>query len=50
VLEFCDRAIWLNHGEVVSDGPSTPVMNAYLAYAADPSLAGVMFPNQAALA
>jgi homopolymeric O-antigen transport system ATP-binding protein len=39
VLEFCDRAIWLSHGEVAQDGPSPAVMNAYLTYAANSAVA-----------
>jgi ABC-type polysaccharide/polyol phosphate transport system ATPase subunit len=33
---FCDRAIWLHHGEIVQDGASGTVMQAYLQYASDP--------------
>jgi lipopolysaccharide transport system ATP-binding protein len=37
VLDFCDRAVWLDHGQVVMDGDSERVMNAYLAYCANPA-------------
>lgn len=30
VKEFCDRAIWLNHGEIKMDGKPEPVIDAYL--------------------
>ena len=36
VLDFCDRAIWLDRGQIVTDGDSQSVMNAYLAYCANP--------------
>jgi len=36
VTDFCDRAIWLHHGQLVMDGPSSPVLNAYLQYVAHP--------------
>ena len=31
VKELCRRAIWLDHGNVMQDGPSGPVCDAYLA-------------------
>ena len=33
---FCDRAIWLHHGQVVLDGAAGAVMQAYTQYATDP--------------
>ena len=30
VKELCPRAIWLNHGDVMQDGPSAQVCDAYL--------------------
>ena len=30
VKSLCQRAIWLNHGHVMADGPSGPVCDAYL--------------------
>jgi len=29
VLEMCDRAIWLDHGELMMEGEATPVVEAY---------------------
>jgi ABC-type polysaccharide/polyol phosphate transport system ATPase subunit len=37
VTGFCDRAIWLHHGEVVLDGAAGAVMQAYTQYASDPA-------------
>lgn len=37
VMDFADRAIWLHHGELIRDGVSTPVLQDYLRYVADPS-------------
>ncbi len=34
VMETCERAIWLDHGSIVADGPSRPVCKAYAAYVA----------------
>ena len=31
VKRLCKRAIWLDHGNIVQDGPSGPVCDAYLA-------------------
>ena len=31
VKRLCKRAIWLDHGKIVQDGPSGPVCDAYLA-------------------
>jgi len=36
VRDTCDRAIWLDHGEVVMDGPSSEVVDAYVQYMAAP--------------
>ena len=36
VTGFCDRAIWLHHGQVVLDGAAGAVMEAYTQYASDP--------------
>jgi ABC-type polysaccharide/polyol phosphate transport system ATPase subunit len=36
VVGMCDRAIWLDHGEIIMDGPSTEVVDAYAAYMAAP--------------
>jgi ABC-type polysaccharide/polyol phosphate transport system ATPase subunit len=30
VKEFCDRAIWLDHGELMADGPAKDVTKQYL--------------------
>jgi lipopolysaccharide transport system ATP-binding protein len=27
--ELCERALWLDHGELVMDGPVTEVLDAY---------------------
>jgi ABC-type polysaccharide/polyol phosphate transport system ATPase subunit len=37
VTDFCDRAIWLHHGELIQDGASGPVLKAYLHYVANPA-------------
>jgi len=37
VLDFCDRAVWLDHGQVVMDGDSGRVMKDYLAYCSNPA-------------
>lgn len=37
ILDFCDRAIWLHHGELIRDGETAPVLHEYLQYAADPA-------------
>jgi len=34
VLEFCDRAIWLDHGEVMADGPASQVLSVYSGHSA----------------
>lgn len=36
VTDFCDRAIWLHHGQVVLDGESDRVMQAYSQYTSNP--------------
>lgn len=33
VLQFCQRCIWLEAGEIVMDGPALPVVRAYEEYA-----------------
>jgi len=33
VAEFCDRAIWLHHGEVMRDGPAEATVREYAAFA-----------------
>ena len=38
VLEFCDRAVWLDHGQMVMDDSAPAVMNAYAAYSANPAV------------
>jgi ABC-type polysaccharide/polyol phosphate transport system ATPase subunit len=38
VLDFCDRAIWLHHGELVRDGAAEPVLQEYLGYVANPAV------------
>jgi ABC-type polysaccharide/polyol phosphate transport system ATPase subunit len=30
VTSFCDRAIWLDHGQIVDDGPAEQVMERYM--------------------
>lgn len=30
VKDFCNRAIWLNQGEIQMDGEPDPVIDAYL--------------------
>jgi ABC-type polysaccharide/polyol phosphate transport system ATPase subunit len=40
VTDFCDRAIWLHHGELICDGQSGAVVKRYLDYVANPA-AGV---------
>lgn len=37
VLNFCDRAIWLHHGELIRDGVAAAVLQDYSHYVADPS-------------
>lgn len=37
VRRFCDRCIWLNHGEIVMDGPAQDVCEAYEAQMLDVS-------------
>jgi hypothetical protein len=32
VRSLCSRAIWLDHGRLIADGPSGPVIDQYLAY------------------
>lgn len=29
ILDVCERAIWLDHGNLVADGPAEPVVSAY---------------------
>ncbi len=36
VLEFCERAVWLHHGQVILDGEARAVLNAYLEHSANP--------------
>ena len=36
VMQTCDRVIWLHHGELVMDGPSSEVVPAYVNYMAAP--------------
>lgn len=36
VREFCDRAIWLHHGQLVADGPAATVVDAYSHFMLDP--------------
>ena len=36
VSKFCDRAIWLHHGEIVRDGPTEETMEAYNEFMANP--------------
>ena len=31
ITSFCDRAIWLDHGRLVADGPAKEVVNEYMA-------------------
>lgn len=38
VLQFCERAIWLHHGEVILDGDAKSVLQAYLDYSASPDM------------
>ena len=33
VQELCNRAIWLNHGQVIADGSPQQVVDEYRAYA-----------------
>jgi ABC-type polysaccharide/polyol phosphate transport system ATPase subunit len=39
VTEFCDRAIWLHHGEVLGDGGAGVTAQAYAEFANDPGAA-----------
>lgn len=32
IMETCERAIWLDHGSIVAEGPSRPVAEAYAAH------------------
>jgi ABC-2 type transport system ATP-binding protein len=36
VMQLCDRAIWLDRGEMIMDGPSSEVVAAYVNYMAAP--------------
>ena len=36
VTDFCDRAIWLHHGEMVMDGTAEEVIKAYTAFTVNP--------------
>lgn len=36
VREFCDRVIWLHHGQVIADGPAGPVVDEYTRFMLDP--------------
>ncbi|PWU00633.1 MAG: sugar ABC transporter ATP-binding protein [Terriglobia bacterium] len=36
ILEMCERAIWLDHGELIMDGSATRVMAAYESYMTAP--------------
>jgi lipopolysaccharide transport system ATP-binding protein len=38
VTTFCDRAIWLHHGELIRDGNAPHVLNEYLTFAATPGM------------
>jgi ABC-type polysaccharide/polyol phosphate transport system ATPase subunit len=38
VLDYCDRAIWLDHGQIVMDGDAASVLKEYTAYSANPEL------------
>lgn len=49
VLDFCDRAIWLHHGELIRDGGAAPVLHDYLHYAAHPET-GLPKPENKTLA
>ena len=37
VTDFCDRAIWLDHGQAVLDGSSARVLQAYTEYTNEPA-------------
>lgn len=34
ILEICERAIWLDHGRMIADGPAAAVVKAYTQYVA----------------
>jgi ABC-type polysaccharide/polyol phosphate transport system ATPase subunit len=36
VMQTCERAVWLDHGELIMDGPSSSVVGAYVEYMANP--------------
>ena len=36
ILSLCDRAIWLDHGHLIQDGPAPDVVAAYSAYMSSP--------------
>jgi len=38
VLDYCDRAIWLDHGQVILDSDAATVLKEYTAYSADPAM------------
>lgn len=38
VKEFCDRAIWLHHGEIIRDGPTAETLDAYGEFMANPQV------------
>jgi ABC-type polysaccharide/polyol phosphate transport system ATPase subunit len=46
VNQFCERAIWLDHGEVVLDGPAASVLEEYKGYVNTP---GATLPKRSAL-
>jgi len=38
VLDYCDRAIWLDHGQIIMDSDAATVLKEYTAYSANPEL------------
>jgi ABC-type polysaccharide/polyol phosphate transport system ATPase subunit len=38
IRSFCHRAIWLDHGQLIQDGPAADVTEAYLNFVNHPEL------------
>ena len=36
IVQYCERAIWLDHGEMIMDGPTSEVVTEYSNYMAAP--------------
>lgn len=49
VRNMCDRAIWVEEGQVQAEGPVEPVLSEYLAHALDPNRQVARSPRRGAL-